>query len=107
MNDVLNPQSAEKTQLGMGELFAILQSGTNTPEEGATWAFLEVQPDTVITEMKFTFARNNQEVTVTRYNITNQGVLLIPPVYQGKRGKWTSISLSAGQINCYGIDPIG
>lgn len=106
-DDRLEPSSAAKTQLGMGELFAILQSGTNTPSAGAKWDFLEVQPDTVITGLKFTYDDDDTEIEVTRYNLTIQGVLLIPPVYNQKSGTWTSVTLTEGQINCYGKNPIG
>jgi hypothetical protein len=98
--------NAVKTQLGMGELFAVIQTGTNTPEEGQIWGFLEVQPDTVITSLTFKRNRDGAEVVVSRYNITTVGVMLIPPVYQGQSGKWVSVT-AEGQIYVYGIEPIG
>ena len=113
-DNFLQDTSATKTSLGMGELWAIITTGTNIPdseifEGGKTvdWSLLEVQPDTIITEMKFKFDKTDEEVTVTRYNdIAIQGVLLIPPVYKQLSGKWTSITCE-GQINCFGKFPIG
>ena len=110
----LDDTSAGKTSLGMGELWAIITTGVNVPDnaiytnnKSVDLSFLEVQPYSVITEMKFTFDNTSEEVTVTRYNdIAIQGVLLIPPVYQQLSGKWTSITCE-GQINCFGKYPIG
>lgn len=98
--------NAVKTQLGMGELFAVMQTGTNTPEEGQIWGFLEVQPETTITSLTFKRNRDDVEVVVSRYNITTTGVMLIPPVYQGYAGRWVSVT-AEGQIYAYGIEPIG
>ena len=104
-NDTLI-DAPDKVQLGMGELFAILQTGTNTPTEGQDWSFLEVQPDTVISSMTFKVAKTDEEIVVTRYNVTYTGVCLIPPVYQGKQGDWVSVTC-VGQIYAYGRYAVG
>jgi hypothetical protein len=106
-NTLLDRDSAEKVQLGMGELFGCFQSGTNTPEAEQYWAFLEVQDGTTITSLKFKYDRSGDVETVTRYNIEHIGITLIPPVYNGKAGQWVEVGLSSGQINVYGKDPIG
>lgn len=101
----LNPENADKAQLGMGGLYKIIQSGTNVMPADEDWSFLEVQPDTVITGLKFTPDKTGDEETVSAFNITNIGVLLIPPVYKKRVGKWTEVSISDGQINIYGLEP--
>lgn len=98
--------SPEKVQLGMGELFAIIETGVNTPSLNQNWAFLEVQPDTVITSLIFKDAKTNEETVVTRYNKTFLGVCLIPPVYNQRKGYWVSVSCE-GQIYVYGDNAIG
>lgn len=106
MSDVLNPNSAEKVQLGMGELFNILTTGTNTATESETWAFLEIAPDTEITSLTFEYLDGGTEI-VTRYNLPAYlTTTLIPPVFKQKRGSWISVTCE-GQVNCYGLNPIG
>lgn len=105
---LLSPESASKTQLGMGELFSILQVGTHVEPADESWAFLEVQDGTEITELEFTYDRNNVTVVVTKFNnIVIDGVVLIPSVYKQQSGRWTKITIASGQINCYGKNPIG
>jgi hypothetical protein len=112
-NNILDDSSAEKTQLGMGELWAIITTGTNVPDttvyignKTADWSFLEIAADTVITAMEFTPDDGSGAIAVTRYNTTFLNNTLMPPVYGQKSGSWTSITCE-GFISCYGKFPIG
>lgn len=103
----LNAVSSIKTSLGMGELLVIMQDDEYINTSNEQWAFLEVQPDTEILELEFLPYGSDTPISVTRYNVVNEGVTLIPPVYGGRRGLWVKVKISGGQINVYGIEPIG
>lgn len=112
MASSLDDGQATKAMLGMGELFAIHQGGTITPDENQDFGFLEIQDGTIITALTFQpdpfpDIDGYDPIEVTKYNVTVQGTLLIPPVYNQQNGSWTSIETTGGQVNIYGKNPIG
>ena len=98
----MNTEQSNQAIIGGRGLKAIMiGSSTSALDDNTQMVILVVGVDCKISSAKFTDLNNN-ETTVTDYNVTTLEQIVIPNSYNGEAGVWSDIvNEGTGQITAY------